>query len=154
MVAAGVTIRGPRAPTWAAIADIEHAPAIIRGIERIEILERPARGLLGLKWRETRMLFGKPESADKRITAVAEGESYETRAEDGGFVFLTTHTVSGDDGGVTLTGRHESRPQGLKARLTAIPMVLLFRGVIRKAILKDLEDVKAAVERGSSAPGA
>jgi hypothetical protein len=28
------------------------------------------------------------------------------------------------------------------------PMVFFFRGVIRKALLQDLNDIKAAVERG------
>jgi uncharacterized protein YndB with AHSA1/START domain len=147
MVEAQVTIAGSRAAVWAAITDIENAAGTIRGIEKIEIVERPAHGLVGLRWRETRILFGDPATVEKRITEAVENESYGTRAESDGFEFLTTMSVSEGPGGVTLTGAHETRPQGFAARLKSIPMVLLFRGVIRKHILKDLFDIKAAVER-------
>lgn len=146
-VEAQITIDGSPAAVWAAIADIENAASLIGGIEKIEILERPASGLVGLKWRETRILFGKPASVDKWITAAVEPGSYRTRAEDGGFVFETTQRISADQGRVTLTSSHETLPQGFVARLQMIPMTLFFKGVIRKAILHDLNDIKAAVER-------
>ena len=80
-----VTINGSREAIWAAITNIENASDTISGIERIEVLEKPAKGLVGLKWRETRMLFGKPATADKWITDAAENQFYKTKAEDGGF---------------------------------------------------------------------
>ena len=147
IVQAQVTINGPKATIWAAITDIENAAETIRGIEKIEVLEKPASGLVGLKWRETRMLFGKPATADKWITDAAENEFYTTRAEDGGFVFLTTKRISEGSGGMTLSESHESKPQGVVATLMSIPMRLFFKGVVKKAVLQDLNDIKAAVER-------
>ena len=149
IVEAQVTIDGSKAAAWAAITDIEHAAAFVSGIKGIEIVEKPASGLVGLKWRETRVLFGKPATAEKWITRAVENESYETKAEDGGFVFVTTKRLSQNGGGVTLTESHESRPQGIAASLMAIPMRLFFTGVIKKALLQDLNDIKAAVEAGS-----
>jgi hypothetical protein len=146
IVEAQVTINGSKAAIWAAITDIENASKTIRGIEKIEVVEKPANGLVGLKWRETRMLFGKPATVEKWITDAAENEFYKTRAEDSGFVFLTTNRISESSSGMTLTGCHETKPQGLVARLKATPM-FLFKGVIKKAILKDLNDIKAAVEK-------
>ena len=142
-----VTINGSREAIWAAITDIEHAAKTISGIDNIEVLERPATGLVGLKWRETRMLFGKPATADKWITDAAENEFYKTRAEDGGFVFLSTMNISASSSGMTLTSAHDSRPQTFVARVMSIPMGLLFKGVAKKALLQDLNDYKAAVER-------
>jgi hypothetical protein len=143
-----VTINGSKAAIWAAIADIENASKIIKGIEKIEILEKPAGGLVGLRWRETRMLFGKPATAEKSITDAAENAFYKTKAEDNGFVFSTTMSLSeGSNGGITLTSSHDSQPQGIVAKLMSIPMRLFFKGAIRKAILQDLNDIKAAVER-------
>jgi len=147
MVEVQVTINGSRAAIWAAITDIEHAANAISGIDNIEVLERPATGLVGLKWRETRMLFGKPATADKWITDAAENEFYKTRAEDGGFVFLSTMRISESSSGMTLTSAHDSRPQTFVARLMSIPMGLLFKGVAKKALLQDLNDYKAAVEQ-------
>src|SRR6185295_18341199 len=104
LVEVQVTIKGSRAAIWAAITDIENASTIIRGIEKIEVLEKPATGLVGLKWRETRMLFGKPATAEKWITDAVENEFYNTRAESDGFVFLSTMRISeGSGGGFTLT---------------------------------------------------
>ena len=117
------------------------------GIEKIEVVEKPANGLVGLRWRETRMLFGKPATVEKWITDAAENEFYKTRAEDGGFVFLTTKSISEGSGGMTLTECHESKPQGIVAKLMSIPMRLFFKGVIKKALLQDLNDIKAAVEK-------
>lgn len=150
LVEAQVTINGSKAAIWAAITDIENAGQTISGIEKIEILEKPANGLVGLKWRETRMLFGKPASADKRITDAAENEFYKTRAADGGFVFLSTMSISQSNGCMTLSSSHDSRPQGIVAKIMSIPMGLLFKGVAKKALLQDLNDIKSAVEQGSA----
>jgi hypothetical protein len=147
IVEAQVTVNGSKAAIWAAITNIENASAIISGIENIEVLEKPANGLVGLKWRETRMLFGKPATAEKWITDAAENEFYKTRAEDNGFVFLSTIRISESSGRITLTSSHESQPQGIVARIMSIPMGLLFKGVAKKALLQDLNDIKSAVEK-------
>jgi hypothetical protein len=148
LVEVQVTINGSRAAIWAAITNIENASEIISGIEKIEVLEKPANGLVGLRWRETRVLFGKPATAEKWITDAAENEFYKTRAEDNGFVFLSTMSISeSGNGSMTLTSSHDSRPQSVVARLMSIPMTLLFKGVAKKALQQDLTDIKSAVER-------
>jgi len=144
-----VTINGSRAAIWAAITDIENASKILSGILNIEVLEKPATGLVGLKWRETRMLFGKPATAEKWITDAVENESYKTRAEDSGFVFLSTMSISESNGGIALTSTHVSKPQGIIARIMSLPM-FLFKGVAKKALLQDLNDIKSAVEKRGS----
>jgi len=151
IVEAQITINASRAAIWAAITDIESASEIISGIEKIEVVDKPANGLVGLRWRETRMLFGKPATVEKWITDAAENAFYRTKAEDGGFVFLTTMRISeGSDGSMTLTSSHDSQPQGIVARLMSIPMRLFFKGMIKKAIVQDLNDIKSAVEQKRS----
>lgn len=150
LVEAQVTIKGSKAAIWAAITNIENATEIISGIENIEVLEKPASGLVGLRWRETRMLFGKAATAEKWITDAVENEFYKTRAEDNGFVFLSTISISESSDGITLTSAHDSKPQGFVARLQSIPMGLLFKGVAKKALMKDLNDIKSAVEKERS----
>jgi len=150
IVEAQVTINGTRAAVWTAITNIENATQIISGIEKIEVLEKPANGLVGLRWRETRVLFGKSATVEKWITDAVENEYYRTRAEDGGFAFVTTMAISEGTGGMTLTSSHDSQPHTIVARLMSVPMRLFFKGVIKKAILQDLNDIKSAVERGKS----
>lgn len=149
IVEAQVTINGTKTAVWAAITNVEHFAELLSGVEKIEIVDKPASGLVGLRWRETRMLFGKPATVEKWITEAVENESYNTRAEDSGFVFITTNRISESSGGTTLTSSHETRPQGFVTRLKAIPM-FLFKGVMRKLILQDLNDIKAAVEKRGS----
>lgn len=146
IVEAQVTINGSREAIWAAITNIENAAEIISGIMKIEVVEKPTTGLVGLRWRETRMLFGKPATVEKWITDAAEKEFYKTKAEDSGFVFLTTMRISESNNGMTLISSHETKPQGIVAKLKSTPM-FLFKGVIRKAILQDLKDIKIAVEK-------
>jgi hypothetical protein len=150
LVEVQVSVKASKAAIWGAITDIENAADIISGIEKIEILEKPATGLAGLKWRETRILFGKPATADKWITEAAENEFYKTRAESDGFIFLSTLSISETSGGMTLTSIHDSQPQTIVAKLMSIPMVVLFKGVAKKALLQDLNDIKSAVEQQKS----
>ena len=150
IVEAQVTINGSKAAVWATITNIENAAETISGIKHIEVLETPASGLVGLKWRETRILFGKPATAEKWITDAAPNEFYKTKAESDGFVFLCTKSISESSGGITLTESHESQPQGIVARIMSIPMRLLFKGAVKKALLQDLNDIKAAVEQKQS----
>ena len=147
IVEAQVTINGSKAAIWAAITNIECASQIISGIAKLEVLEKPANGLVGLKWRETRLLFGKPATAEKWITEAVENEYYKTRAEDGGFVFITTKRISETRDGLTLTEIHESLPQGIVAKLMSLPMGLFFKRVAQKAVQQDLNDIQAVVEK-------
>lgn len=144
-VEASITINATKAAVWAATTDIPNLAHFLSGVEKIELVSRPASGLVGLKWKETRILFGKPATVQKWITEAKENESYTTRAEQDGFVFITTNRVSGSDGNVLLTGIHETQPQGFAAKLKSLPMIF-FKGVIKKAILRDLNDIKAGVE--------
>ncbi|MCB9165445.1 MAG: SRPBCC family protein [Flavobacteriales bacterium] len=145
IVKTSLTINASKAAVWAATTDIANHAQLLSTVERIEVVSRPATGLVGLRWKETRMLLGKEATVEKWITQAKENEYYTTRAEQDGFVFITTNRVSGNDGSVTLTGIHETQPQGFAANMKSLPMIF-FKGVIKKAIMQDLDDVKKAVE--------
>jgi carbon monoxide dehydrogenase subunit G len=144
-VEAHLNINGTKQEVWKAITDIRNASEIIKGIEKIEIISEPANGILGLKWRETRMYFGKPAAIDKLITDAVENESYKTKAEMDGFIFLTTLTISESGNTVSLSSSHETKSQGVIAKIKSLPMIF-FKGILKKAILQDLNDIKLAVE--------
>ena len=146
LIEAETTIDGSKEAVWAVMSDIENAAEILSGVEKIEIVERPASGLVGMRWLETRMYFGSLATVEKQITEAVENEFYKTRAEDSGFVFLSTMSISESNGGVMLTSSHDTQPQVFVAKLKSLPMIF-FKGVIRKALAQDLGDIKAAVER-------
>jgi len=146
IIEAQVKISGSREAVWNAITNIENAAETMSGIEKIEVVEKPPNGLIGLRWQETRMYFGKPATVEKWITDAVENEFYKTRAEDSGFVFLSTIRISEGSDGIELISSHETIPQGIAAKIKSIPMVF-FKGMVRKALLQDLNDIKSAVER-------
>jgi hypothetical protein len=145
LVEAQVTVNGSREAVWAAVSDVENTSNILSGVESIEVLERPANGLVGLQWRETRVLFGKPAAVDKWIIEAVDNEHYTTRAEDRGIVYTTTMRLLENRGSTILIGSHGSDAQGFSAKVMSLPMVL-FKGVMKKAILQDLYDFKSAIE--------
>ena len=145
IVEAQVTINGTKTAVWTVITNIRNASEIISGIEKIEILNEPANGLVGLKWRETRMYFGKPATIEKWITDAIENKFYKTRAEMDGFIFLTTMTISESGDNIRLTSSHETESQGIIARIKSLPMIF-FKEMLKKAILQDLNDIKTTVE--------
>jgi carbon monoxide dehydrogenase subunit G len=144
-VEAQLNINATKQEVWKAITDIQNASQIIKGIERIEIINEPANGIVGLKWRETRMYFGKPTAIDKWITDAVENNFYKTKAELDGFIFLTTLTISESGNNLRLTSSHETKSQGVIAKIKSLPMIF-FKGILKKAILQDLNDIKLAVE--------
>jgi hypothetical protein len=144
-VEAQIKINATKPEVWKAITNIQNADKIISGVEKIEILKEPANGLVGLKWQETRMYFGKPSAIDKWITDAVENNFYKTRAEMDGFVFITTMTISESGNDIFLTSSHETQSQSLITKIKSLPMIF-FKGILRKAILKDLTDIKSEVE--------
>jgi hypothetical protein len=144
-VEAQININATNPEVWNVITNIQNAAEIISGVEKIEILNKPANGLVGLKWQETRMYFGKPTAIDKWITEAVENKFYKTRAEMDGFIFLTTMAISNNGNNISLTSTHETQSQGLIAKIKSLPMIF-FKGILRKAILKDLNDIKSVVE--------
>ena len=141
-----VTINASRTAVWNAITNIENAAEFISGIEKIEVVEKPATGLVGFKWRETRMSLGKPATVEIWITDAVENEYYKTRAESDGYLFLSTMSISESSDGITLTSTHDYKPQSAAAKLKSISM-FLFRGMIKKILQQDLNDIKSAVEQ-------
>jgi hypothetical protein len=141
-----ITIKGNKLEVWEAITNIKHAAEIIRGVEKIEILNEPINGLVGLKWRESRMYFGKLSAIDKWITSANENEFYTTRAEMDGFIFITTMAIKEDGDKIILRSSHETKSQNIIAKIKSLPM-FFFKGMLRKAILKDLMDIKDSVEK-------
>ena len=150
-VEAQVSINGSAEAVWSVISDIHHAADRISGIDEVEVLEQPAAGLVGLKWRETRTMFGKTATEVMWITEAVENEYYKTRAESHGCVYISTLRITNDDKNCTLTMSHQTEPQGLLVKMIALPMGVLFKGMMRKAMQQDLDDIKTAVEHHAAA---
>lgn len=141
-----VEIRKERELLWKAITDIENSEGLISSILKINILHRPADSLVGLKWEETREMFGKEAIETMWITDAVTNEYYSTRAESHGSVYITKLSIDDCETGTLLTMSFSGFPQKVGAKIGAFLMLHFIRSSIRKALIKDLEDIKNFVE--------
>ncbi len=146
IVEAQATINGSKEKIWAVITDIENASARISSIDSVEVLGKPDSGLIGLRWREIRTIFGKSATEVMWITDAAENEFYETRAESHGSIYISRFSISEQDGSSSLTMTHDSEPQAFLAKILSVPLGFVFKGAMKKAMQRDVDDIKAAVE--------
>ena len=145
-LAVDILVQAPRKTVWEVVTDIPSAASTIHGIEKVDVLHRPTSGLVGLKWRETRKMFGKEATEVMWITAAAEASYYETRAESHGAVYTTRIALGDAPGGTRLSMEFAAAPQTFGSKLMGAVFGAMMKGTMRKALLKDLEDIKAAAE--------
>lgn len=141
-----ITINSSRDKVWELITDIENSMNFIKGIEKIEILEKNGDNFIGLKWKETRTMFGQTATEIMWITDAKENESYSTRAESHGAIYITEFILSENNGSTELSMGFTSKAVTFKAKLLSI-MFFIFAGSTKKAFMDDLIDIKAAVEK-------
>ena len=147
-VSVQVSINRSREDIWKTITDIESWADTVSGIEELEILERPESALVGLKWKETRTMFGKKATEVMWVTDATDHESYDVRAESHGSVYESRLSIADEGTGHVLRMDFEAQAQGFIAKILSPIFGVFFKGAAKKALLKDLEDIKAAVEAG------
>jgi len=138
-------IQAPRERVWEIITDIEHAAETISAITKLTVLERPTTGFIGLKWTETRMMFGKEATETMWISAAEEHHWYETTAESHGSIYKSRLEIRDAGDGIELSMSFDATPQSLFARIMSVTAVL-FNSAIKKAFQKDLQDIKRLAE--------
>ena len=145
-VKADITINSAKEAVWRVITNIENSVNTISAIENIEVLEKPENGLVGLKWQETRTMFGQQATEIMWITEAQENAYYRTRAENNGAVYISELRVEGSGDKTLLSMEFEGEAQSFGAKLISFLTGFLFKGATEKAIKQDLEDIKVAVE--------
>ncbi len=142
-----IEIKAPKEKVWTIISDIENSKDNISAIESIEVLEQPTEGLLGLKWKETRTMFGKQATEIMWITESIENQHYQTRAESHGAIYISRLWVDETDNGTILNMSFNGTPVTFGAKFMSTVLGWMFKNATQKALKKDLEDIKAAAER-------
>ncbi len=143
-------INATKEVVWQIITNIEHSVEHISAIESVEILNKPNEGLIGLKWVETRILFGKRATETMWVTHAEENAFYQTRAESHGAVYISKLSIEEKENGVVLSMSFNGEPQTFMAKVMSAIMGRMFKKATVKAVQKDLVEIKAAAENLSS----
>ena len=134
---------------WAAITDIKNAQAMISGILDLQVLNEANDGeaLVGLKWQETRKVFGKEETETMWITDAVENEFYRTRAESHGCIYISGMRVAQHGDGTLLTMEFHGEGVSFMAKVMDKLMGFMMKKPMLKLMDQDLMDIKGFVER-------
>jgi len=145
-VSAQIKINSTKEKVWAMIADIENSADFISGITNIEIINPAGDELVGLKWRETRKMFGKESDEIMWVTHSHKPNFYQTRAENHGAIYVSRLEIKEEKDGVTLEMSFEGEGSTLMAKIMSGIFGVLMKKSMRKALVVDLEDIKKACE--------
>jgi uncharacterized membrane protein len=141
-----ILIAAPVEDVWKVISDIKNSPDFISAIEEIKILEEPDQGLKGLKWEETRTMFGQSAKETMWITDYAENQYYQTRAERPGVVYISRLMLEDQQNTTKLSMGFEAVATRLGTKIVSAITGLIFKKATRNAIKGDLEDIKKHLE--------
>jgi hypothetical protein len=142
-------IAAPPDVVFARATDFGHAPEVITAIVRMEILTSGPVGA-GTRFRETRMMFGREATEEMTITAFEPPKGYTLSAESHGSRYLTELSFAPDGQGTRMTMTFTGTPVTFMARVMSVLMRPMMKSVI-KMCAKDLDDIKAAIERDRQA---
>ncbi|MCB0735897.1 MAG: SRPBCC family protein [Bacteroidetes bacterium] len=141
-----VDINASAEKIWSIITNIDNCANTISGINSVEVLERPASGVVGLKWKETRTMFGKQASETMWITEAVENEFYKTRAESHGMIYETKMAIASNGDSCELSMSFGGTPQTGMAKFMMFLTAKMMKKATVKALTKDLNDIKTAAE--------
>ena len=141
-----IEINKPKEVVWSAITDIENCADMISGIIAVEILNQPTDGVVGLKWKETRLMFGKEATETMWITDAEENRYYCTRAESHGSIYITKLSLIESGDLTTLTMAFSAEAESFLVKIISACMSVFIKPSMKKLLQKDLEDIKAFVE--------
>ena len=140
-----VEVAAPLERVFDVFSDIARAEERIEGIKSLEILSDVKSGK-GLRWRETRVMFGKEATEEMEITAFDRPRSYVVEAESHGTHYRSLFTFEELSSSSTkVTWEFEAKPLSLIAKLMT-PLGLLFLGPMKKLLKRDLTDLKKHAE--------
>ena len=146
-VTVDINIEATKESVWQVITDIDNAKNVITGILDLEVLEQPADGLVGLKWCETREMFGKESFETMWITEAMVNSYYTTHAKSHGSLYISTLTLKEEANQTNLSMSFEAIGQTFMMKLLSGVMGFMMKGSMKKMLYKDLEDIKKYVER-------
>lgn len=144
-----VLIQASPERVFQATTDLANLPDYVSGINSIEVLTEGPVGV-GTRFKETRTMFGKDAVEEMTFSVHEAPERFTLTAVSCGASFESTHEFVPEGSGTRMKLTMVSKPLTFMARL-ASPFGFLMMGSMKKAILKDLQDVKKHLEAAAEA---
>lgn len=135
------TIAAPPETVFDTVAHIDRFSEAIPNVTSVEFLSETRRGI-GTRFRETRLMRGRPASTELEITDYIVNERVRFVSEAGGSTWDTTFTVRPDGDATHLDMVMEATPRTLVAKVTTA----VFGRMVATAIESDMDAVKAYCE--------
>lgn len=137
------TIRAPIDRVFRSVADVREFAVIQPQIVNIEFLTQQQLGV-GTQFRETRRMGKRTATTELQVIEFVENGRVRLLADAGGTIWDTVFSVaaSAEPGTTELTMQMDARAHTLLARLMS-PLIM---GMVRKAVIADLDRVKAHCE--------
>ena len=156
-----VHIDAPQEAIFRVASDFPNAPSVVSAIERVEMLSPATDGSpvgVGTRFKETRIMFGKQATETMDVTEFDPPRAYTLTAESHGMRYASRVTVLEEQpgrvgGGCRLSFDFTGTPLSLGAKAMSPIFGLMMKGAMRKAMDKDLAEIKHHAERRSDAPG-
>jgi carbon monoxide dehydrogenase subunit G len=137
-------VASPIEQVFRLFTDIEHASARVSGIKEIEMLT-PGGFHLGTRWRETRDVLGRLDSAEMEVTAFERNRTYTITHHKAGVRIDTTFWFEASGGGTKVSVEFELDAGGMPPGLLA-PLGWAIAGKVERVLSHDLADLKDSIE--------
>jgi hypothetical protein len=143
-----VPVNASKEAIWAVISDFEHMVENIQAITKVEILEKPTTrdSLVGLKWTETRTMFGSEATETMQVTESMANEYYQTQAESCGAIYISRMFIEEENQQNYVGMAFEGKAQSVCSKFMMTIMGWMMVNATKEALRKDLEDIKNIAE--------
>ncbi|HZT76084.1 MAG TPA: SRPBCC family protein [Vicinamibacterales bacterium] len=143
-IAVSTYITAPLTRVFDRFTDLDHAAEYVSGILSIERLNSGAFGV-GTRWRETRRLLGRVDSAEMEVTAFARCTAYTISHVKAAIRIETRFAFEASDRGTLVAVEFSLDGTQMPMALLA-PINWAIAGRVRHVLHADLADLKASLE--------
>lgn len=139
-------IAAPIEKVFALFTDVEHGTGQVSGIKKVEMLTVGNFGL-GTRWRETREVLGRLDSAEMEVTSFEASRTYTITHHKLGTRIDTVFSFQPTSRGTKVTIDFDLESPGMPPGILA-PLGWAIAGKVRDVLGHDLADLKEAAEHG------
>lgn len=142
-------IQAPIELVFERISDVRRFKEVNEDILGIEFLGEQQSGV-GTRFKETRNMNGRTSTTTLELTECVDNGHVRFVSDEGGAIWDTVMRVQAKDGGTELSMVMDALPHKFMARI----VMPLIKGMVTKAVVADMDKLKAWCEQEAARPKA